>query len=190
MDLHWGLRGAPRGDQGAAEIFLQEVRRCQRTSAGPAFIVSPVLSGSVRFCPVPPRGSRDSAASVSPEPVLKALLGNRFGPRAPPGLLQEKLFLSLLSALANDPEGAEELRRRYRRDHNAVPPVYVLQPVAARFPRHDDLRRDAAAAWRSEEARLLELLRGAAEAAGDITAEEKRQFNTSGEVERSPAPLK
>ncbi|TNM88089.1 hypothetical protein fugu_006310 [Takifugu bimaculatus] len=157
VDLHWGVRGAPCGDHGAAEIFLQEIRRCQRTSAGPAFV---------------------------------ALLGSRYGHRALPRLIQEKLFISLLSTLSKDPEGAEELRRWYLRDDNAVPPVYVLQSIAAHFPHYDDLRpenslqreRDAAC-WRAKEARLLEVLRraaAAAEAAGDITAEEKQQFNTSG----------
>eukprot|EP00066_Takifugu_rubripes_P010060 XP_003977567.2 PREDICTED: NACHT and WD repeat domain-containing protein 1 [Takifugu rubripes] len=157
VDLHWGVRGAPCGDHGAAEIFLQEIRRCQRTSAGPAFI---------------------------------ALLGSRYGHRALPRLIQEKLFISLLSTLSKDPEGAEELRRWYLKDDNAVPPVYVLQPIAAHFPHYDDLRpenslqreRDAAC-WRAKEARLLEVLRraaAAAEAAGDITTEEKQQFNTSG----------
>lgn len=185
VDLHWGIRGAPCGDLGDGEIFLQEIRRCQRTSAGPAFIVS-----LTRFFLVRPHSSHNSA-SVFPELVLKALLGSRYGHRALPRLIQEKLFIRLLSTLSKDPEGVEELHRWYLKDDNAVPPVYVLQPITAHFPHCDDLRHENslqqerdAVCWRSREANLLEVLcraAAAAEATGDITTEEKHQFNTSGQ---------
>lgn len=185
VDLQWGIRGAPCGDHGDGELFLQEIRRCQRTSACPVFIVS-----LTRVLLVRPHSSPNSA-SVFPELVLKALLGSRYGHRALPRLIQEKLFISLLSTLSKDPEGVEELHRWYLKDDNAVPPVYVLQPIPAHFPHYNDLRHENslqrerdAVCWRTREAHLLEVLRRAAtaaEAAGDITAEEKQQFNTSGE---------
>lgn len=136
--------------------------------------------------------------SLFPGPDPKALLGSRYGHRALPQLLQEKLFISLLATLSDHPEGVEELSRWYLKDSNAVPPVYLLQPVTAHFPHYGDLRPESglqrdqdALRWRSKEAQLLQVLRSAAaaaEAAGNITAEQKQQFHTSGEVERSPAP--
>uniref|UniRef100_A0AAQ6ILH5 DUF4062 domain-containing protein n=1 Tax=Anabas testudineus TaxID=64144 RepID=A0AAQ6ILH5_ANATE len=40
VDLRWGIRNVPSGDHESCEIFLQEIERCKRISAGPAFIVS------------------------------------------------------------------------------------------------------------------------------------------------------
>lgn len=84
-----------------------------------------------------------------------------------------------------------ELNQWYLKDSNAVPPTYILQPITARFPHHGDLRRESSAqrekdalCWRATEARLLQILRGAAaaaEAAGDITTDQRREFDTSGQ---------
>uniref|UniRef100_A0A3Q1GBL4 NACHT and WD repeat domain containing 1 n=1 Tax=Acanthochromis polyacanthus TaxID=80966 RepID=A0A3Q1GBL4_9TELE len=43
VDLRWGIRNVPSGDHEACEIFLQEIQRSQRMSAGPAFTVSALL---------------------------------------------------------------------------------------------------------------------------------------------------
>lgn len=40
VDLRWGIRNVPFADHGSCEIFLQEIERCKKVSAGPAFIVS------------------------------------------------------------------------------------------------------------------------------------------------------
>ncbi|XP_075340638.1 NACHT domain- and WD repeat-containing protein 1 [Odontesthes bonariensis] len=157
VDLRWGIRNNPFGDHEAPEISLQELHRCRRISAGPAFI---------------------------------ALLGNRYGHRALPRLIPEKQFEVLLSKLSKDPEGVEQLQQWYLKDANAVPPAFVLQPVPTRFPHYGDLRPESrpqhdssVLSWRSTEARLLQLLSSAAaaaEAAGDITAEQKQHFYASG----------
>lgn len=39
VDLRWGVRGVD-GDHEDCEIFLEEIRKCRQTSAGPSFIVS------------------------------------------------------------------------------------------------------------------------------------------------------
>lgn len=39
VDLRWGVRGV-HGDHEDCEIFLEEIRKCRQTSAGPSFIVS------------------------------------------------------------------------------------------------------------------------------------------------------
>lgn len=95
----------------------------------------------------------------------------------------------LLSKLPQDQVGL--LHQWFRKDNNAVPPVYVLQPITTLLPHYNDLqpeRRplqdDSVISWRYTEARLLQLLRTAAvqaEEDGDITVEQKHQFFKSGQ---------
>ncbi|XP_047198879.1 NACHT domain- and WD repeat-containing protein 1 [Hippoglossus stenolepis] len=156
VDLRWGIRNVSSGDHDSCEIFLQEIQSCQRISAGPDFI---------------------------------ALLGSRYGHRALPRLVPEKHFEVLLSKLSKNPEGVKQLSQWFLKDSNAVPPAYVLRPIAAHFPHYSDLRPESrpqhdnsVLSWRFTENQLLQLLRSAAtaaEAAGDITAEQKQQFFTS-----------
>uniref|UniRef100_A0A3Q3SFK5 Uncharacterized protein n=1 Tax=Mastacembelus armatus TaxID=205130 RepID=A0A3Q3SFK5_9TELE len=103
---------------------------------------------------------------ISAGPTFVALLGSRYGHRALPHLIPEKQFEVLLSKLSENPEGNKLLNQWFLKDSNAVPPTYVLQPMMAQFP----------------QTQLLQLLRSAAtdaEAAGDITAEQKQLFYTS-----------
>lgn len=75
--------------------------------------------------------------------------------------------------MSNHPDGIQTLTRWFLKDQNAVPPTYVLQPITG-----------GSQSWPLTESHLLQLLRSAAteaEAAGDITAEQKQQFFTSGE---------
>lgn len=126
----------------------------------------------------------------------KALLGNRYGHRALPRLIPEKHFEVLLSKLHRRPEGVNLLTKWYVRDNNAIPPTYVLQPITAQFPHYNDLRPEsgpqhdkALLSWRLTDSTLLQQLRfasSAAEAAGDITAEEKELFFTSGQRDQTP----
>ncbi|XP_068447786.1 NACHT domain- and WD repeat-containing protein 1 [Clinocottus analis] len=156
VDLRWGIRSDLSGDHEACEIFLHEIKSCQRISAGPAFI---------------------------------ALLGNRYGHRSLPRLIPEKLFEVLLSKLSKKPEGTKQLNEWFLKDNNAVPPTYVLQPITTHFPHYNDLRPESGPqrdknllSWRSTETQVLQLLRFAAtdaEAAGDITADQKQDFFTS-----------
>ncbi|KAK5869245.1 hypothetical protein PBY51_023979 [Eleginops maclovinus] len=153
VDLRWGIRSVPSGDHEACKISLQEIQTSKRISAGPAFI---------------------------------ALLGNRYGYRALPRLVPEKQFEVLLSKLSKNPEGVKQLNQWYLNDNNAVPPTYVLQPITDHFPHFGDLQPESGAqrdnsllSWRFTETKLLQLLRSAAadaEAAGDITAEQKQHF--------------
>lgn len=122
----------------------------------------------------------------------KALLGNRYGQRALPRLIPEKQFEVLLSKLSKKPEGVKLLQQWFLKDNNAIPPTFVLQPITAHFPQYSDLRPESGPqrdkdllSWRLTETQLLQLLRSAAteaEAAGDITAEQKQLFYTSGQT--------
>ncbi|XP_045061689.1 NACHT domain- and WD repeat-containing protein 1 [Coregonus clupeaformis] len=116
--------------------------------------------------------------------AFEALLGNRYGHRPIPRVLPGKQFEVLLSKLPQDQVGL--LHQWFRKDNNAIPPVYVLQPITTLLPHYNDLRPqsgplqdDSVISWRYTEARLLQLLRTAAvqaEEDGDISAEQKHQF--------------
>uniref|UniRef100_A0A8C8GKV8 AAA+ ATPase domain-containing protein n=1 Tax=Oncorhynchus tshawytscha TaxID=74940 RepID=A0A8C8GKV8_ONCTS len=126
----------------------------------------------------------EACRKVSVGPSFIALLGNRYGHRPIPRVLPGKQFEVLLSKLPQDQVGL--LHQWFRKDNNAVPPVYVLQPITTLLPHYNDLqpeRRplqdDSVISWRYTEARLLQLLRTAAvqaEKDGDITVEQKHQF--------------
>nr|XP_029488034.1 NACHT domain- and WD repeat-containing protein 1 [Oncorhynchus nerka] len=126
----------------------------------------------------------EACKKVSVGPSFIALLGNRYGHRPIPRVLPGKQFEVLLSKLPQDQVGL--LHQWFRKDNNAVPPVYVLQPITTLLPHYNDLqpeRRplqdDSVISWRYTEARLLQLLRTAAvqaEKDGDITVEQKHQF--------------
>ncbi|XP_053702720.1 NACHT domain- and WD repeat-containing protein 1 [Synchiropus splendidus] len=156
VDLRWGLRSITPGDHEACEVFIEEIERCRRLSAGPSFV---------------------------------ALLGNRYGHRALPLVIPEKLLEVLLATLSKSPDGVKHLTQWFWKDENAIPPVYVLQPISTHFSHYSDLRPESAmhreqdvTLWRLAETQLLKLLRSAAsdaEAAGDITVEQKQVFFTS-----------
>jgi len=121
----------------------------------------------------------------------KALLGNRYGHRSIPRLIPEKLFEVLLSKLSKNQEGIKQLNEWFLKDNNAVPPTYLLQPITTHFAHYGDLRPESGPqrdkdllSWRLTETQVLNLLRSAAtdaHTAGDITAEQKDHFFTSGQ---------
>ncbi|XP_054899849.1 LOW QUALITY PROTEIN: NACHT domain- and WD repeat-containing protein 1 [Poeciliopsis prolifica] len=132
-----------------------------------------------------------TSQKVSAGPAFVGLLGSRYGHRPLPRLIPEKQFEVLLSKLSKNPEGVQQLQEWFQKDSNSVPPTYVLQPIAARFPHYDDLRPEVAKlhdddlqSWQITESQLLQLLRSAAaeaETDGDITPQQKRLFYSSGE---------
>ncbi|KAJ7993279.1 hypothetical protein DPEC_G00270790 [Dallia pectoralis] len=121
---------------------------------------------------------------VSIGPSFIALLGNRYGHRPVPRVLQGDQFEVLLSKLPAQQVGL--LHQWFRKDCNAVPSVYVLQPITTLLPQYSDhrcesgtLQEDRVDPWLRTEAQLLDLLRTAAvqaEKDGDITPEEKHLF--------------
>uniref|UniRef100_A0A3B3BH83 NACHT and WD repeat domain containing 1 n=1 Tax=Oryzias melastigma TaxID=30732 RepID=A0A3B3BH83_ORYME len=105
---------------------------------------------------------------LSAGPNFIALLGNRYGHRALPRLIPEKQFEVYLSKLSNTPGGIKQLQQWFRKDTNALPPTYVLQPITAYFPYYCDLRPESEQqhnrdvdSWRLTETQLLQLLRSA-----------------------------
>ena len=118
IDLRWGVSDEASLDQQTMNICLEEIRRCQRTTPRPNFIV--LLGQRYGWCPLPP-------------------------------LVDAAEFESLLAVL---PDAKQlRLKRWYRRDDNAVPAEYCLQP-------REDGFKDRMA-WATEERELRALLREA-----------------------------
>lgn len=130
IDLRWGVSEEAGLDQQTVRICIDEIKRCQRTTPKPNFVV---------------------------------LLGDRYGWRPPPFEIRADEFESLKAAVDHT-EDSQLLAAWYKRDDNAVPPVYCLQP------RHVDVPADALPAqietartqerteWTATETRLRTIL--------------------------------
>jgi WD40 repeat protein len=103
IDLRWGVPQEAGKDNRAMRICLRELKRCQEERPKPNFLI---------------------------------LLGERYGSRPLPELIPADLFAQLCSHL---PAATQELcvwrdtqpanaKGWYRRDDNAIPPVYELRP--------------------------------------------------------------
>ena len=124
IDLRWGVSEEAALDQQTMKVCLDEIDRCQHVSPRPNFIV---------------------------------LLGDRYGWRPLPYAIPAGEFQQLLPLTA--PDEQERLLWRddqpaggkgwYRRDDNAVPSEYVLQP------RQKETRFEAYETWESEVERPL-----------------------------------
>lgn len=103
IDLRWGVSEEAGLDQQTMKICLGEIERCRQ---------------------------------VSPRPNFLILLGDRFGWRPLPAAIPAEEFERLLPALSADeaeaalwrPEQPDAKKGWYRRDDNATPAEYVLQP--------------------------------------------------------------
>src|SRR3989442_5627536 len=95
IDLRWGIREEAALDQQTMRICLEEIARCQRVTPRPNFIV---------------------------------LLGDRYGWRPLPAEILADEFEEILRHLPTDEEERQRqsalLEQWYRRDDNAMPPVY------------------------------------------------------------------
>jgi len=111
IDLRWGVSEEAAVDQQTMTICLEELRRCQKVTPRPNFIV--LLGERYGWLPLPPRIPPDEFEEIERRVAAeeRALLGEW-----------------------------------YRRDDNAVPPEYLLQP---RTGEHVD-----SAEWSEVEARL------------------------------------
>ena len=111
---------------------------------------------------------------LSPRPNFIVLLGDRYGWRPAPTLIPAAEMETLRAYLT--PDDALLVSDWYRRDDNAVPPEYVLQPRRGSFAAYD--------AWDPVERRLRQALAIAAEAAGlsEVAARRYRASATELEV--------
>jgi len=108
IDLRWGVSEEAALDQQAMKICLSEVERCQRVSPRPNFII---------------------------------LLGNRYGWRPLRYEIPADEFERILNTTSMEDQElllwkdgqAEDSKGWYRRDDNALPPTYLLQPRTGKF---------------------------------------------------------
>ncbi|KAE8294698.1 NACHT domain- and WD repeat-containing protein 1 [Larimichthys crocea] len=156
VDLRWGIRNVTSGDHEDCEIFLQEIRSCQRISAGPNFIA---LLGN-RYGP-------RTLPRLIPEKQFEALLSKLS--KNPEGVKQlRQWFLKDNNAVPPT---------------YVLQPITAHFPHYSDLRPETGPQRDKdLLSWRVTETQLLQLLRSAAadaKTAGDITAEQEQEFFTS-----------
>ena len=66
--------------------------------------------------------------------ALQAFLGQRHGSRFFPPIISSDEFTALRTFLQNNGHDVDALDTWCREDENAIPHVYVLQPVSSRLP--------------------------------------------------------
>ncbi|MEX1009313.1 MAG: AAA family ATPase [Acidimicrobiia bacterium] len=137
IDLRWGISQEASLDQQTIPICIAEVKRCQR---------------------------------ITPRPNFLVLLGDRYGWRALPTEIPASEWELLWTKVTDSQQQQQHLLAVwYRRDDNAVPPVYVLQPRLEELPEQateDERERNAAAdgeVWAGVESQLREILLNAIE---------------------------
>ena len=97
-------------------------------------------------------GEIERCQKTSPRPNFIVLLGDRYGWRPLPYEIPEKEFETILSITSR--EDHLILNQWYRRDNNAIPPTYVLQPRKDEFANFD--------VWENMETRLRSILQSSA----------------------------
>lgn len=128
IDLRWGVSTEAELDHRTMRICFDELRRAQE---------------------------------ISPRPNFLILLGNRYGWRPLPEEISVEEFHTLEHAAAQIPDSADKsavavLRKWYREDTNAVPPVYLLQ--SRRQDLGDDQHYTHAAVWNQVQAVLWTII--------------------------------
>ena len=128
IDLRWGVSSEAGLDHRTMRICFDELRRAQE---------------------------------ISPRPNFLILLGNRYGWRPLPEEISVAEFQALERAAAQvatttDEPAAAVLQAWYRRDENAVPPVYLLQSRRQQLPDAKDYTQ--AAPWNEIQAILWEII--------------------------------
>ncbi|XP_030075789.1 NACHT domain- and WD repeat-containing protein 1 [Microcaecilia unicolor] len=106
---------------------------------------------------------------VSVGPAFIALIGNRYGYRPIPRVIEEKEFNILYSKLWQDKSSMQLLDLWFWKDDNAVPPAYILQPITTHLqhyedktPAKQDQHENDVSTWRNVERALASCLRSAA----------------------------
>ncbi|XP_067417779.1 NACHT domain- and WD repeat-containing protein 1 [Emydura macquarii macquarii] len=129
----------------------------------------------------------ESCQKLSVGPTFIGLLGDRYGHRPLPRLMEENEFEALIAQLTGDPSATQLLTLWYWKDENAIPSAYVLQPLTDHLPRYQADASQAqhkgdVEAWRSVERDLALALRLAAQQAekhGLISQEQRHRYDKS-----------
>lgn len=62
---------------------------------------------------------------------LQALLGQKYGYRAFPSTVEADVFETIREALLSHGKHVGQLETWFKKDANARPPVYILQPISS-----------------------------------------------------------
>ncbi|XP_078077476.1 NACHT domain- and WD repeat-containing protein 1 [Mustelus asterias] len=128
----------------------------------------------------------ESCQRMSMGPTFIALVGNRYGYRPIPRVIEEKEFEELLSKYSSDSRASKLLLDWFWKDDNAIPPVYILQPITTQLPDYSDrcpekqaAHEEAVQSWSELQQQIADLLRTAAtqaEQEGQIQKEAKHKY--------------
>ncbi|KAM9330625.1 NACHT domain- and WD repeat-containing protein 1 [Gastrophryne carolinensis] len=119
-------------------------------------------------------------------PYFIGFVGNRYGYRPIPRVIDAEEFNILYSKVRKNEEDAQLLTQWFWEDTNAVPPVYVFQPITVHLhhfsdtnPSHAQLQVKEVMEWKEIERHLSLALRTAAESAykeGLFTLQQKHKY--------------
>jgi WD40 repeat protein/Cdc6-like AAA superfamily ATPase len=115
-------------------------------------------------------GEIERCQEITPRPNFLVLLGDRYGWYPPPPQIPAIDFIQILERLAK--EDQELINEWYRKDENAIPPEYVLQP-RLRGSQYEDQ-----AVWQPIEARLQSILAQAAEGM-ELNQQDRMKYTAS-----------
>ncbi|XP_048404343.2 NACHT domain- and WD repeat-containing protein 1 isoform X2 [Stegostoma tigrinum] len=111
----------------------------------------------------------ESCKRISLGPTFIALVGNRYGFRPIPRVIEGEEFEELLREHSSNSQSLKLLRDWFWKDENAVPPVYILQPITTHLPDYGETRAErqeehdkALRSWPELQQRIADLLRQAA----------------------------
>ncbi|XP_056374124.1 NACHT domain- and WD repeat-containing protein 1 [Hyla sarda] len=131
----------------------------------------------------------EACQRISIGPYFIALVGNRYGYRPMPRVIDEEEFDILYKKVLKDEAKAHLLTRWFWKDMNTVPPTHVFQPITVHFPHFSDtdpshakIQAKEAKEWKEVERQLSSALRSAAQAAyieGLITVQQKHKYYRS-----------
>ena len=152
--LPLGVRQTSVDEQRTVTICMDEIKRCQDTSLGMAFIA--ILGDKYGCRPLPP-----SVNAVEFENLLRHIDDTKSN---------------------KDQSDRELVMSWYLRDDNSIPPCYVLQPISTKFAginsSDEETQQNADKKWRSEQKAIWSHLRLAAERAG-LKEEDKLKYMVS-----------
>ncbi|VDM45229.1 unnamed protein product [Toxocara canis] len=173
VDMRWGVRDEATDDHMTTKLCINEIGNCQRLSLGPNFVVVDMRWGvrdeatddhmTTKLC----INEIGNCQRLSLGPNFVVFLCQKYGYRPIPSEILCTELDMLKRALRDEHEDTSLLDTWYIEDANAVPALFILQPISSilvnfnnkRIPK---LQKQDAAAWWEAEASMQNSLRKAA----------------------------
>ena len=135
--MRWGVRDDAADDHITTALCMEEIENCKRTSVGLNFVVSwfrTVLLQSLGRLLL--ENQHMVHHHVTHPRLVQALLCQRYGHRPIPASIDAGEFELLLAQLTKVDKQRELLDTWFRKDTNAIPPVYILQKISSIIPQY------------------------------------------------------